>query len=253
MKGANENNCQFKFVNKFSPAAVAVTMNPKQRLEKALDVVNETPTRLVAHALPVKQRAGLPVRPPQPAFSQTSFLECQVLQARAELADVHRRNQSMQLQLQEQQSKIDQLSLALNEYVNGDFSQSGPRLREICLPLLSQNSTVLEPTPITVELDDHGNPIGLQDWNPEVITIKSAGNAILIEKMIPEKLMPEKVTAEAFTPEPLTSAPLTAESWDTTPPTDIAAHCSETLSIDPASQQPNPPSNLRINLPTLPR
>lgn len=253
MKGANESNCQFKFVNKFAKAELVTNTNPKQ-------LVLNTITEVMCHQEKVVEEyaATLPIRgrrtttltgsagPTDLATRRVSFLEGQILQARAELAKVNRQNEDMKQQLQVHQTKIDQLSLALNECIDSELSHANPRLREICLPLLSPNTSqpIAEApapmeAPITVELDDHGKPVYLQSWNPDVITIvKSTG----ISSGRVEKFAPETFAQEAAQADP-------------------QAACEEEIEETPEMIQPSEPftpvpgANLgmRVNLPIFPR
>jgi hypothetical protein len=249
MKGTNESNCQFKFVNKFAKAELVTNTNPKQLVLNTITEVMSHQEKVVeeyASTLPIRGRRTATLTgtagPTDLATRRVSFLEGQILQARAELAKVNHQNEAMQQQLQAHQTKIDQLSLALNECIDSELSHSNPRLREICLPLLSPKPQPIAEVPvpmeapITVELDDHGKPIYLQSWNPDVITIvKSAGNPSgRVEKFAPETFAQEAAQADA-------QAALGAE-----PPEIIQP--SETFVPEPAAHL-----GLRVDLPILPR
>jgi exonuclease VII large subunit len=258
MKGANESNCQFKFVNKFAKRELAPAANPKQLVLHTITQVmthQETiVTEYAAATLPIRNRRSpaLAGRATQSelAHRQTSFLESQVLQAKAELAKVNRQNQDMQQQLEEHQTKIDQLSQALSECVNSELSQSNHRLREICLPLLSPNPKTtagveaarpeflpegpIPEAPITVELDDHGKPVYLQSWNPDVITIikTDSPHSGRVEKFAPETFAQEAAQAALDHSDDIIHQPV-----------------SEVLATEPIAS----PLALRVDLPKFPR
>jgi hypothetical protein len=171
MKSANENNCQFRFVNKFTKANLADIANPKQQVlatimhvmaaEGACNVAMSHPPQRSLNQASSNQAAVHP-----PLSFNASSLELQILRTQAELMAVNRRNCEMQDQLQHQQAEIEQLSLALHEAVQAEVVQ--PRLREVCLPRLSPP---VESTPITVDHAPAGTPISLYAQAAETITI----------------------------------------------------------------------------------
>jgi hypothetical protein len=170
MKSANENNCQFRFVNKFTKISLADITNPKpQVLATIMHVMAAQSCNAAVPHPPLRSlnQASLNqavVHPPL-AFNSSS-LELQILRTQAELMAVNRRNCEMQDQLQHQQAEIEQLSLALHEAVQAEAVQ--PRLREVSLPRLS---APVEPAPITVDLAPAGTPIYRHTQTPETITI----------------------------------------------------------------------------------
>jgi hypothetical protein len=163
MKSANENNCQFRFVNKFTKANLADIANPKQQVLATIMHVMAAESCNAAVPYPPQRslnQASLNqavVHPPL-AFNSSS-LELQILRTQAELMAVNRRNCEMQDQLQHQQAEIEQLSLALHEAVQAEAVQ--PRLREVSLPRLSA----------PVDLAPAGTPIYRHTQTPETITI----------------------------------------------------------------------------------
>lgn len=170
MKSANENNCQFRFVNKFTKVNLADIANPKQQvLSTIMHVMTAEPCNTAVPHPPQRSlnQASLNQAVVHPPLSfNSSSLELQILRTQAELMAVNRRNCEMQDQLQHQQAEIEQLSLALHEAVQAEAVQ--PRFREVSLPRLS---APVEPAPITVDLASAGTPIYRHTQTLETITI----------------------------------------------------------------------------------